>query len=639
MPTRPYGSWPSPITAAAIVGDTVGLSQVCVDGATVYWLESRPTEAGRNVIVAAHANGARDVLPAPYNARTRVHEYGGGAYTVADGVVYFTHDADQRVYRLQPGAAPAPITPEGPWRYADLIVDRAHRRLLCVREEHASTPPTHSIAAIDVTGRGSPQTLVSGNDFYAAPRVSPDGTRFAWLSWNHPDMPWDAAALYLSELDSDGRPVAPRHIAGGARASVFQPCFAPDGVLYFVADTSGWWNLHRLRDGTPQELASMAAELGMPQWVFGQSTYAFVGAHTVVAAANVHGIWRLLAIDVQTGATTAFDTPYVDIGYVQARGADAVFIGATPTAAPAVVRMDLTRRTPEVLRSAAGVCLEPGFLSRAQPLAFDTSDGEQAHAFYYPPRNHDVDPPVDALPPLLVMSHGGPTSMSSSALNLKIQYWTSRGIAVLDVNYRGSTGFGRAYRERLYGAWGVADVADCVYGAIHLARQRRIDGARRAIRGGSAGGFTTLCALTFHQEFAAGASYYGVSDLEALARDTHKFEARYLDRLIGPYPAARPQYQARSPINFVDRMTRPMIFFQGLDDRVVPPDQTARMVDALRRKRVPVAFLAFAGEAHGFRRAETIRRSLEAELYFYGRIFGFAPADRLEPVAIENLLE
>lgn len=639
MTTRPYGSWPSPITAAAIVADTVGLSQLCVDGDVIYWIEGRPAEHGRNVIVGAHARAVRDVLPAPYSARTRVHEYGGGAYTVADGVVYFANDDDARVYRMTPGAAPEAITPAGPWRYADFVVDRRRQRLVCVREDHGVAPPANTVVAIDLAGRQAPHVLIAGDDFYAAPRMSPDGRTLAWLSWNHPDMPWDAAALYRAELDGAGQPTAPRRIAGGARASVFQPSFAPDGTLYFVSDESGWWNLYRFVDGAPRPLSPTAAEFGMPQWVFGQTTYAFVAADTIIAAANVRGLWRLLSVDARTGAHTPLDTPYVDIAYLHAHAGHAVFVGATPTAAAAVVRFDLARCRSDVVRSAATVCLEPGFLSRAQPVTFDTADGEQAHGFFYPPRNHDVDAPDDARPPLLVVTHGGPTAMSSGALNLKIQYWTSRGIAVLDVNYRGSTGFGRAYRERLYGAWGVADVADCVYGARYLARQGRIDPARCAIRGGSAGGFTALCALTFHEEFAAGASYYGVSDLEALARDTHKFEARYLDRLIGPYPAERARYQARSPINAVERLARPMIFFQGLDDRVVPPDQTGRMVAALRAKRVPVAYLAFAGEAHGFRRAENISRALEAELYFYGRVFGFQPADRLEPVAIEHFAQ
>ena len=635
MARLPYGSWPSPITAATLVGDTVGLSQVCVDGEALYWVESRPAEGGRNVIVCAQSSAVRDVLPAPYSARTRVHEYGGGAYTVADGVVYFAHDDDQRVYRIRPGGVPEAITPAGPRRYADFVVDRNRRRLLCVCEDHTTAPPTNTIVAIECDGRASPQTLIASSDFYAAPRISPDGQRLAWLSWNHPDMPWDAAALDVAALDSAGRPVAPRRIAGGAGESAYQPTFAPDGTLYFVSDKSGWWNLYRLVDGAVQPLAPMAAELGLPQWVFGQATFAFAGRDTIVATANVRGAWQLLTIDVRSGAHSALATPYVDIAYVQALAGDAVFIGATPTAAAAVVRFDVGRRRAVVVHRAASVCLEPGFFSRAQPLSFDTADGERAHAFFYPPRNHDIDPPADALPPLLVMSHGGPTAMSGCALNLKIQYWTSRGIAVVDVNYRGSTGFGRAYRERLYGAWGIADVADCVHGARHLARHGQVDAARRAIRGGSAGGFTALCALTFYGEFAAGASYYGVSDLEALAHDTHKFEARYLDRLIGAYPAERARYQARSPIHFVERLTRPMIFFQGLDDRVVPPDQTERMVAALRAKAVPVAYLPFAGETHGFRRAENIRRALEAELYFYGRVFGFTPADRIAPIAID----
>ena len=633
-----YGSWLSPITAHQIAASSIGLGQIALDAHDIYWSEMRPAEAGRNTIVRWRDGIAEDVLPAPFNARTRAHEYGGGAFTVADGELYFSNDADQRLSRLTPGRAPRAITPEASRRYADSIVDRRLNRILCVCEDHGTgAEPINTIMAVDLRGTDQDRILVSGHDFFASPRLSPDGSRLAWLAWNHPDMPWDGSELWLADVGLDGLLTNQRRVAGGRDESVFQPSFSPDGALYFVSDRSNWWNLYRLRDGHIEALAPMEAEFGLPQWIFGQSTYAFESARRLVCAYNCEGTWQLATLDVATLRFETVTTPFTDIHAVTAAHGRAVFIGASPALLPAVVRFDLATHQYEILRSSSRFAPDVAHVSVPQAMTYPSDNGEQAHAFYYPPTNRDFRAPADEQPPLLVLGHGGPTSAATSALSLKIQYWTSRGFAVIDVNYRGSTGYGRDYRHKLDGQWGLADVQDCIAGARYLVARGLADEQRLAIRGGSAGGYTTLCALTFHKIFHAGAAYYGVSDLEALAKDTHKFEAHYLDRLIGRYPARRDLYHDRSPIHHVDRLSCPVIFFQGLEDKVVPPDQTEQMVHALRAQGIAVAYVPFAGESHGFRRAENIQRALEAELYFYSRLFGFTPADSLVPVVIENL--
>ena len=634
----PYGSWSSPITAEQIATGSIGLGQIALDAQDVYWSEMRPAEAGRHVIVRLREGVMEDALPAPFSARTRAHEYGGGAFTVDNGVIYFCNDSDQRLYRLGPEGAPHPITPESNRRYADAAIDSRRRRIVCVCEDHrAGGEPVNTIVAVNLDGHGEPVSLVSGHDFYASPRLSPDGAQLTWLTWNHPDMPWDGTELWLADIASNGSLGNQRRIAGNRDESVFQPAFAPDGTLYFVSDRSHWWNLYRFRSGQIQALAPMEAEFGQPQWIFGMSTYAFASERRIVCAFNREATWRLALLDTETRRMEIVETPFSDIGGVAADHGKAVFVAASPTMPPAVVCLDLTTRRHEILRSSSTAAPDAGYLAAPQTLTYPVSGGEPAHAFYYPPANRDFRAPAGAKPPLLVLGHGGPTSATSSALNLKLQYWTSRGFAVLDVNYRGSTGYGRDYRLKLEGQWGVADVEDCLAGARYLVERGLADATRLAIRGGSAGGYTTLCALTFHDLFRAGASYYGVSDLESLARDTHKFEARYLDRLIGPYPRRQDLYRNRSPIHHVDRLSCPVIFFQGLDDKIVPPDQTEKIVNALRTKGIPVAYVPLAGESHGFRRAENIRRALETELYFYSRIFGFTPADAIAPVMIENL--
>jgi dipeptidyl aminopeptidase/acylaminoacyl peptidase len=613
------------------------LGQVALDGENVYWLEGRPAEGGRNVIVRRTPGGqTSDVTPPPFNARTRVHEYGGSAFLVVDGNVYFANFADQRLYRANAGREPQPVTPEAALRYADGVFD--HNRIICVREDHTEPDreAVNTIASIDLES-GESHVLASGHDFYATPRLSPDGTHLAWLAWNHPNMPWDGTELWVGEMQPDGSLSHREHVAGDADESIFQPEWSPDGTLYFVSDRTGWWNLHRLRDGQVEPLIEMAAEFGLPQWAFGLRTYAFESARRIICAYTQQGTWQLADLDTEMRKLENIETPYTSISEVHASPGHVVFHGGSPTEPTSIVQLDLTTRQVETLRRSSKVEIDPGYLSPPQAVEFSTENRLTAYAFFYPPRNRDYAAPPDERPPLMVFSHGGPTGTTSSTFRLGVQYWTSRGFAVLDVNYGGSTGYGRAYRQRLQGQWGVVDVDDCANGARYLAERGQVDGDRLIIRGGSAGGYTTLCSLTFRDVFGAGASYYGIGDLEALAKETHKFESRYLDRLVGPYSEERTLYAARSPINFTDRLSCPVIFFQGLEDQVVPPNQAEKMVDALRKKGVPVAYLPFEGEQHGFRRAENIKRSMDAELYFYSRIFGFEPAETVEPVEIENL--
>ena len=638
MHALPFGTWPSPITPDAIVAETIRLASVSLDAGRIGWLEGRPGEGGRNVLVRADAAGrSRDVTPPPFNVRSRVHEYGGGAYAVSGNRIWFSNFEDGRIYVQAGGSAPAPLTREGPIRFADLTVDPARRRLLAVRETHRDdAPPDNDLVAIS-TDDGSMRVLASGHDFLAAPAPSPDGRKLAWLAWDQPDMPWDAAALWLAELDRDGVPGAPIRIAGGSGCAAFQPAWSPDGALWCVVDPVGWWNLHRWRDGELRCMVRADSEFGKPLWQLGTTTFGFDGSGRVVCTWRSDGAWHLGRLE-RDGAMTPVPLPWTSIDSLVVDGSTAAFIGGAPDRSGAVVSVDLETGDTRVHRTSSALSIDGDTLSRPVALDFPTGDGgEVAHGYYYPPRNASYQAPASELPPLLVMSHGGPTGAASDTLNPATQFWTSRGFAVLDVDYRGSTGYGRAYRERLYGEWGVVDVEDCVAGSVHLADTGRADRDRLAIRGGSAGGYTTLSALTFHDVFGAGASYYGICDLEVLAADTHKFEARYLDRLVGEWPAQRDVYRARSPLHHASRLGCPIIFFQGLDDRVVPPNQAELMVDALDRRELPVACLMFEGEGHGFRGADTVRRCLEAELSFYARVFGFEPAGGLVDLEIRNL--
>ncbi|MGH8729803.1 MAG: prolyl oligopeptidase family serine peptidase [Burkholderiales bacterium] len=633
--TAPFGSWKSPVTSELIASGVVSLGQIVLEGDAVYWTEQRPQEGGRSVIVRRDRDGRlSDVTPVPFNVRTRVHEYGGGAYTVADAVVYFCNFSDQRIYRQVDGKAPEPITAARDVRFADLVFDRSRKRLVCVREDHTGADVVNSVVAIDLKG-GAETILCEGSDFYASPRLSPDGSELAWLLWNHPNMPWDGCELTLARVDSAGLLSKRTIVAGGRRESIFQPDWSPEGVLHFVSDRTGWWNLYRWLDETVEPLAPVHAEFGGAQWIFGLSTYAFESERRIVASYSRDGISDLGLLDTDTLKFEPLKTPYTDISFVRAQKGAAIFNAVSSSEMSEIVRLDLTDRKITILKKASEVKLP--FSSVPTAIEFPAENGESVHAFFYPARNPDFRGPPEELPPLIVISHGGPTSCTTTAFNLRIQYWTSRGFAVLDVNYGGSTGYGREYRQRLNGQWGVVDVNDCVRGAMHLVQAGEVDKNKLIIRGQSAGGYTTLCALTFRDVFRAGASYYGVSDLEALDQDTHKFESHYNATLIGPYPEKRDVYVARSPIHFPERLRCPVIFLQGLEDKVVPPNQAETMFNAVREKGLPCAYIAFEGEQHGFRRAENIKRALEAELYFYSKVFGFPLADPVEPVKIENV--
>jgi dipeptidyl aminopeptidase/acylaminoacyl peptidase len=638
----PYGSWKSPISAELVAAGEIGLEQIRIDGDDIYWIERRSQEGGRKVIVRRDADGRiADITPPGFNARTRVHEYGGGDYGVSSGTVVFANFTDQRLYvqHVQtPETQPRPLTPAGVVRYADGQIDRRRNLFFCVREDHSGQgEAVNTIAGIDLNGEEADAIVVSGNDFYSSPRLSPDGSRLAWLNWNHPNMPWDGTELWIGELAQGGSLINKIKIAGDTGESICHPVWSPDGTLYFVSDRTGWWNLYRWRENEIEPLFPLDAEFGHPHWVFGNSLYGFESESRLICSYARNGRDYLATLDTATRQMSIIDLPFSAISQVRAAGSRVLFIGASSIETTSIIALDLASGNLEVLRRSRETTVDTGYLAEPKAIEFPTEGGLTAHGYFYPPQNRDYAAPANESPPLLVFSHGGPTSSSSSSLKYSIQYWTSRGIAVLDVNYGGTTGYGRAYRERLNRQWGIVDVDDCVNGARWLVQRGEVDGNRLAIRGGSAGGYTTLCALTFRDAFKAGASHYGISDLEALAKDTHKFESRYLDRLIGPYPEQRDLYIKRSPIHFTHRLNCPMILFQGLEDKVVPPDQAEKMAEAVRAKKLPVAYLTFEGEQHGFRKAENIKRVLEAELYFYSKVFGFELADPVQPVEIENL--
>jgi dipeptidyl aminopeptidase/acylaminoacyl peptidase len=641
VPTRkqaaPYGTWTSPIDAAVVAAGAAPLSQAMLDGGDVLWLAGRAAEAGRTTLLRRRGAEVGELTPAPFNVRTGVHEYGGGACVASRGSVWFSHFADNRIYRIGADGLPAPVSAGGARRYADFVPDWQRQRLVGVREDHSAgaTYPVNTVCAIGFDGAEA--VLVEGNDFYAAPRVSPDGSQLAWLSWDHPRMPWQGTELWLAEIAPDGALVNRRLVAGGADESICQPEWSPGGTLHFVSDRSGWWNLYRLADGRVQPLCGRAAEFAGPHWNFGGSMYGFRSDDEIVCTYIEDGVSRLARLSTSDGLLREIANPYQEIRELRVEGDTAVLLGGAPTIALELARIDLASGAREVLVRSIGQLPDAGYLSVPQAISFPSSGGRTAHAFYYPPHNADFAPLAGEKPPLMVIGHGGPTGMATSTLKLATQFWTSRGFAVLDVNYGGSTGFGRAYRDLLKGQWGVIDVEDCVAGARHLAERGLVDPERLVIRGSSAGGLTTLNALIFHDVFKAGASYYGVTDLKGLDADSHKFESHYNQYLIAPMPQAEALYRERSPINHTDALERPMIFFQGLDDKVVPPQQSEAMATALRARGVPVAYITLEGEGHGFRKAESIVRTLEAELYFYLRVFGIPAPQGLAAVTIENL--
>jgi dipeptidyl aminopeptidase/acylaminoacyl peptidase len=636
----PYGSWRSPITTDLITRKAVGLMEIAVEVDYVYWLESHPWEGGRYTIMRqAAGKPAEECTPSEFNVRTTVHEYGGGAYAVHRGTIFFADFRDQRLYRQRPGAKPTLLTPGEGYRYADIIIDDRRDRLICIREDHtARGEATNTIVAVSPQGGENGEILATGSDFFSSPRLSPDGAELAYLQWNHPNMPWDGCELWVSKLGPDGRVGSEQRIAGGASESIFQPEWSPDGILHFVSDSTGWWNLYRWLGSKVEPLCRMSAEFGDPQWQFAMSTYGFIDASTILCTYSEAGLDHLARLDLHTGQLKPIAPSLTDISCLKCGHGNAFILAGSPTEPSTLWELNADDNSLRPIRRSFERDVDDGYLSVGEPITFATTDGDEAHAIYYPPRNRDYAAPEVELPPLLVACHGGPTGSTTTALRYPIQYWTSRGFAVVDVNYRGSSGYGREYRQRLNGNWGIVDVDDCCNAARFLAEKGLVDSNRLAIRGGSAGGYTTLACLVFRSDvFDAGASHYGLADLERFVGDTHKFESRYLGTLIGPYPEKKDVYFQRSPIHFTQNLAAPLILFQGDEDKVVPPNQSEMMYEALRRKGIPVAYLLFAGEQHGFRRAENIKRSLEAELFFYSRVFGFSPADSIDPVTIENL--
>ncbi|HSI60566.1 MAG TPA: prolyl oligopeptidase family serine peptidase [Ideonella sp.] len=630
----PFGTWPSPISAQRIAAGGKPLYAPRLDGGQLYWLEGLAAEGGRLVVMKA--GSAHPLSPAGSNVRSRVHEYGGGAYIVAGGTLYFSNFVDNLVYAQPEGQAARPLTQDPAQRHADFELDAARQRLLAVREDHsvAGAEARNTLVALPLGG-GPAQALAAGFDFYAAPRLSPDGSQLAWLCWRHPQMPWNGTELWLAQVAPDGSLAQPHRVAGGPTESLCQPMWSPAGQLYVVSDRSDWWNLYRVEGGELQPVCPMEAEFGEPQWVFGQAMYGFAGEHEVIATCIVQGLSRLGRVDLRSGAWSEIATPYTSFDDLVVGPGFFAALAGSPRLPQQLVRFDSAGSGHQVLASSIAELPEAGYLSSPTRLSYP-SGGRQSHAFYYPPANASCQAPAGELPPLLVIGHGGPTGLSTTTLRLALQYWTSRGFAVLDVNYGGSTGFGRPYRDSLALQWGVVDVEDCVAGARYAAEQGLADPQRMAIRGSSAGGLTVLSALIWHDVFKAGASHYGVSDLAALDADTHKFESRYTAWLVAPPEDRERVYAERSPRAHVDRLRQPVIFFQGLDDKVVPPAQSEVMVAALKAGGVPVAYLSFEGEGHGFRRLETIQATLEAELSFYAQVFGFEPAGELAPVAIAN---
>jgi dipeptidyl aminopeptidase/acylaminoacyl peptidase len=638
----PYGSWKSPITADLLASTYVGLDELTIDGDDVYWNELRPADKGRNVIVRRKPDGTlTDVTPLDFSARTRVHEYGGACYFVHHGTVYFSNYTEQRLYRQDPDRDPRPLTPPVDLRYADSVIDQPRNRLISIREDHTVKTPqaVTTIVSLDLDKGGEGEILVSGNDFYSTPRLSPDGSKLAWLTWNHPNMPWDGTELWIANVKADGLLEKSEKVAGGLEESIYQPEWSPDGVLYFSSDRTGWWNLYRWNKNQVEPLYPMEAEFGLPQWGFGSHTFVFESPNRIICAYTHNGLWHLASLDPTRKTLEPIETHINQIlwGNLAAKNGKVFLIGGSATEPSSVIQIDLSSHETKILHRSREITVDKEYFSIPNTIRFPTEKGQTSFAFFYPPKNPEYEAPHHERPPLLVVSHGGPTSASPSILRYEIQYWTSRGIGVVDVNYGGSTGYGREYRKRLNDNWGIVDVEDCVNATRYLAGRREADGERLGIRGGSAGGYTTLCALAFTKAFKAGASYFGVSDLESLAKDTHKFESRYLDKLVGPYPERQDIYQARSPIHHVDGISAALILFQGLEDKVVPPDQSEKIYEAVKAKGLPVAYIAYEWEQHGFRRAENIKRSYEAELYFYSKIFGFNLAEQIEPVTIENL--
>ena len=628
----------SPISIDHLVGSSVGLSAAQIDGGYVYWLESRADERGRTSLWRRPISAGEpvEVTRPPTYVRNRVHEYGGGEYHVSGGTVVYSEFSDGRLYVIRDGGSPKPITPEAQFRFGDIRVHPDRGLVLAIREDHsAAGEPINTIVALDLDGPNldGGTVLCGGADFYSTPELSTGG-RLAWSEWNHPNMPWDSTTIMIGSL-SGGGIIDSQAIAGGISESAVQPRWLGEKLI-FASDRTDWWNLYLWSDGQVKPLHETDAEFCAPQWTLGQRPYAIIDNDHLLCTLNRSGDQSIEVLRISDGtlrstAGLGIAATSLDVG---GRGAAALL--SFPDRPAALALLDLDRDTWTTVRSSYQISIPAGALSLARRVSW-TSEGREVHGYFYPPVNAECQAPADTLPPMITLSHGGPTGFAAPDFKIGYQFWTSRGFAILDVNYGGSAGFGREYRNRLKGRWGIVDVQDCVTGTVAMAAERLADPARLAVRGGSAGGFTTLAALTTSDAFHAGISQYGIADLEAMAKDTHKFESRYLDSLVGPYPQDRHIYFERSPINHLDQLSAPILLLQGIEDMVVPPQQAEMLADAARRKDLPVALIMFEGEGHGFRKAVTIKAAIEAQIYFLGRIFGFEPADAVPPIHIEHL--
>jgi dipeptidyl aminopeptidase/acylaminoacyl peptidase len=639
----PYGEWESPFPISLLVAGIVTLGEVRARDGVRWWLEGRPEEKGRQVLVRRAPDGTETRLtPEGFNARSRVHEYGGAAYVVDDDLVIVSDFDTGRLNQVAAGGELRPLTPDRAWRFADLVVDRARNRLLAIREDHEpATIERHgeaenSLVAIDLAS-GAVSVLVSGTDFIAAPRLSPNGDQLAWLEWSHPNLPWDGTELRLADVAADGTLGEGSTVAGSPTDWISQPRWSPGGVLHFVAEPTGWMNIHRLVDGKAELVAELDAEFAPPDWLFGFSSFGFLPNGEILAIGRSGGQDRFYRLGPEGGRAEIVDVPFTEMAFLAVDGDRVVVRAASPTSPSAIVELNPENGAWTPLRQSMSATFDPADIAVPRPVEYPTTGDRTAFGLFYAPHNTAFRAPDGELPPLIITSHGGPTAAATAAFQVATQLFTSRGFAVLDVDYGGSTGYGRDYRKRLEGEWGVVDLDDCVNGARGLVAEGLVDGERLAIRGGSASGYTTLCAVTFSETFGAGTSYFGIGDLETFIAQTHKFESRYLDRLVGPYPERRDLYHARSPLKFTDQISCPVLILQGAEDRIVPPAQAEQIVDALFEKRLPHAYLLFPGEDHGFRSAETIVRAFDAELSFYGQIFGFRVADRIDPIVVEFL--
>lgn len=652
---QPFGSWDSPLNASSIATASLGLQEIVIDGSNIYWLESRPNEGGRNVICRADKDlNISDVTPSSYSVRTLVNSYGGAPFTVHNDTLYFSNHNnhrddsnpyarynDQRIYVQAPGKEPQVLTDTLGVAYANILVDESRQRLIAIREDfhlNLKGQPMSSLVAIDLKS-GKQELLLQGQDFYAYPRLSPDGTQLCWLSWNYPHMPWDHTQLWLADFDESGRLGTPRLIAGEKDESILQPLWSPEGQLYFISDKNNWWNIYRLTESGTKPVCLRANDFGSPLWSLGASIYDFASSENLLCAYTEGGEWQLINLNVANASIDLIALDFTCISQISAKDNQVVFLAGSPTTPLSLIRLDLQTKEYKVLRSSTQFSLDPTYISKPRPIVYPTSEGQHSYAFYYPPTNPDFVAPNSEKPPLIIKSHGGPSSAADTVLSLDIQYFTSRGFGVVDVNYRGSSGYGRNYRLSLYKNWGIYDVKDCENAALYLIEQGEVDPERVVARGGSSGGYTTLALATYTDLLKAGASYYGISNLEMIAQNSDKLEARYPDCLIGKWPEEQEIYQERSPLFHSEHIKAPMIFFQGTEDPVVPPEQTDVIFERLKEDNIPVCAIYFEKEQHGFRIAKHIQQALEAELYFYAKVLGFTLAETLPEIKIENWIE